>query len=210
MALNASLGRLGTTYSQLCSLHASLLPQKIVPCQVSTLVSQFSAFRTLKIHGTLTPYLRTPSYNSRYELTVVSFADASHVKESSHLGYIIGLVVGEVKKVSPLYLLSWSAHRSRRPAKSTPAAEILAASEAVDEVVTLKEFMSKLLGSEVRAVVIVDSKDLCHALSTKLSTAEKSVRRRLNSLRFYFEAAIDMFASACKFRLVHVPSTKIV
>ena len=49
------------------------------------------------------------------------------------------------KKGSPFHILSWASHRSRLPAKSTSAAEMLAASEAVEETVILKEVMSSII-----------------------------------------------------------------
>ena len=118
--------------------------------------------------------------NSTTIPTLVAFADASHTKDSSQLCYIIGLVYGTVEKGCIFHLLSWSSHRSRRPAKSTPAAEILAASEAVDEIVVLRSVLTIILGTEVRTMVFVDSKDLYHALSSKRNTVDKSVRPDVN------------------------------
>lgn len=75
--------------------------------------------------------------------------------------------MSRVKHEDPFQLISWSSHCSRRFAKSKPAAEILAASKTVDEAVLLKEVLASLFGTQVQNVVKVDSKDLCHALSSK-------------------------------------------
>lgn len=193
MSINASIGWLGITTSPLCSFYASHLQQKIREKRVSALLSQFSALRTLKKNGTVTKYPQ-PSFNGDSKLTLVAFADASHTKDSSQLFYIVGLVVGPVQKGSEFFVLSWSSHRSYRPAKSTPAAEILAASEAVDELVLIKRILTSIWAIEINSMMIVDSKDLYHALSSKRNTVDKSVRPDVNSMRFYFETAIDVFA----------------
>lgn len=85
-------------------------------------------------------------------------------------------------------------HRSRRPAKSTLAAAILVASEAVDEIVLLKEAYTVQLGSKVKNMVLVDSKDLSHALSSKRNTVDKTARTDVNLMWLYFETSIDVFA----------------
>ena len=191
MSINASIGWLGTNASILCSFYSFHLQQKIADCHVSALISQFSALRTLKKHGTLTTF--APVQYPNNDLTIVAFSDASHSPKASQLCYIIGLVIGEVKKGSPFHVLSWSSHRSRRPAKSTPAAEILAASEAVEETVILKDVMTSVLGKPVKSMVFFDSKDLFGSLSSKRNPTDKSVRNDVNLMRFYFETSIDVF-----------------
>lgn len=94
------------------------------------------------------------------ELIIVTFADQSHTIEASQLFYIIGLVSGEVKNGSPFHILSWSSHRSSRTDKSAPAAEILAASEAVGETVIFQNVMSSVLGKKINSMVFFDSKDI--------------------------------------------------
>lgn len=193
MSINASIGWLGITVSPLCSFVSSYLQQKMGHCRISALSSQFSALKTLKKHGTQTKYIGDMPMG-RTQCTLVAFADASHSKDSSQLCYLIGLFISPVEKGTPFHLLSWSSHWSRRPAKSAPAAEILAASEAVDELVVLKKVLYGIFGYDIATMVIVDSKDLFHALSSKRNTTDKSVRADVNSMRFYFETSIDIFA----------------
>lgn len=59
--------------------------------------------------------------------------------KSTMLLYHIGLVIGEVQTDSHYHLLSWSSHKSQHPVKSTPEAEIFAASEAIDKLLVLQE-----------------------------------------------------------------------
>lgn len=69
---------------------------------------------------------------------------------------------------SLFHILQWTSHRSLRPAISTPAAEILAVSEAVEDTVVLKEFMTTVQGTKVKSMVFFDSKDFfCSLSSTK-------------------------------------------
>lgn len=116
---------------------------------------------------------------------MVTFADTSHTCDSSQLCYIVGLVFSEFKKGSDFYLLSWSAHRSRRPAKSTPPAEISAAGEAVHKTVMLKEVYSILVQTNVKAMLIADLKDLYPALSLKRNNG-----RQVGTTRCYFYALL--------------------
>ena len=52
---------------------------------------------------------------------------------------------GDVKDGSEFHLLSCSSHKRRCPVKSTPAAELLAASEALDELIPLRDALRKVL-----------------------------------------------------------------
>lgn len=192
VSINASIRWLGITTSPLCSLYASHIQKKLKEKRISSLISQYFILRTLAKHGTLTKY-PYPSNNDTRPMTFVAFADAIHTKDSIQLFYIVGVAIGEVKKGSTFYVLSWSSHRSHRPDKSTPAAEILAASEAVYELVFTKRILSSIFGTNMQSLLIVDSKDLYYALSSKLNTIHKSVRSNVNSMRFYLKTFIDVF-----------------
>lgn len=84
-------------------------------------------------------------------------------------------MIGKDKRGIPFHSISWSSHWSHRKIKSTPAAEILAASEAVDKTALLKEVSSPLLGIQGHRMVIAGSKDKYHELLSKGNTSEKSV-----------------------------------
>lgn len=102
-------------------------------------------------------------------------------------------MIGSVQKRPIFQLLSCCSHRSKRTAKSTPDAEILAGSEDVDELVMIKKVLSTVLKTEIKTMMVVDSKDLHHALSSNRNTVDKSVRPDVISMRFQFETAIDFF-----------------
>lgn len=92
------------------------------------------------------------------------------------------------------HIPSWSSHRSRRSAKSTPAAEILAANEAIDKVVLFKQVLIVLCQDKAQSMVIFDSNELFHALLPERNMINKFVRSDVNSMHFYLETVIDVYA----------------
>lgn len=128
------------------------------------------------------------------KVTLDAFADANHSDASSPLCYIIGIVIGNVENDAAFHVFCWYSHRSRRPAKLPPAAEILAASEAVDKRVMLEKMLSMFREVDVQSLVIVYSNNMYHSLSPKRNTVEKSVPQDVNSISLFFESVIDVFA----------------
>lgn len=49
------------------------------------------------------------------------------------------------------HLIAWASHKSRIPVKSTPAAETLAASEALDGLIPLQTAVELIPGTKVNA-----------------------------------------------------------
>lgn len=192
-SLNSLVSWIGTTASILCAFYASFLQQKLPDVRVRHLSEQAAILQVLKRVGSLTSYPTVPTGSSN-NLHLVSFADESHTMEGSQLCYLIGLFIGDVASGSTFYLLSWSSHKSRRPVKSTPAAEILAASEALDELVCLHSVIVRILGVPVNLWQLVDSKDLYTSLSTQRQSIDKSVRNDVNCIRFTYETVLDVFA----------------
>lgn len=139
------------------------------------------------------------NYRNTYECLTLQlalhclFACASCTKDASHLCYNVDLVFGKVMKGNHFNPFSWASHRSTRQAKSTPAAKMLAASEAIQEIVMLKNAQSKLTHLKIATMLIVDSKDLYRTLSSKLNTIDKFVRRDVNAMTFYFDTVVDFF-----------------
>lgn len=107
---------------------------------------------------------------------------------------MVELRFGEVLKGTTFYLSSCSSNRSRCFAKYTPGAAILAPSQSVDEVVLLREAFSTIFGTEVQTMVIFDSKDLRHALSSKRNTMDKYVHPDVNCIKIYFETVIHVYS----------------
>lgn len=56
--------------------------------------------------------------------------------------------------------MSWAPHKSRRPVRSTPAAERLAANDAVDELIVLRTAMETIREVKIESWALVDSTDL--------------------------------------------------
>lgn len=80
------------------------------------------------------------------------FSDASSIDENGKIGIFTGLIVGERKEGTLFHTVCWISHKTQRPVKSVPAAEILAASEATDEEKRLKKAYSELLNAEVKLI----------------------------------------------------------
>ncbi len=186
MSINSSLGWLGIAASPFCALYESYLQQKLPKANVETLLCQARHLKTLKKLGTTISFPRAPK-GKEVPVSVVVFSDASRTDDRGQLCYIAGLLLGPLQKDSTFYTLSWQSHRSKRPVKSTPAAEILACSEAIDEGKVLKSVFSKILRISIKLIVVVDSKDLYTSLSTKQNSIDKSIRPDVNCIRFEFE-----------------------
>lgn len=145
MSLNSSISWLETVFLPLCAFYTSYLQQKLPDCQVKSLICQLNSLKTVKRHGTLTMY---PELQSDI-INLVAFADASHSRNGSQLCYIIGVLYGDVKQGNVFHLLTRASHKSRRPMKSTPAAEIMAASESIHELIHLRDALQKILKTKV-------------------------------------------------------------
>ena len=188
---NSSLGWIGTAASPFCSFYASYMQQKAPELKVSHLIEQVNIVRQLKKLGTTIAYPR-PSDNSRYELSVLVFADASRIDDCGQLGVVTGLLIGEMKNNSIYHAISWMSHKAKRPVKSVPAAEIFAAAEGIDEGKTIAKAYSELLDMEIKLRIAVDSKDLFTSLSTQRNSIDKSIRGDVSCIRFEFQTgAVD-------------------
>lgn len=183
---NSSLGWIGIAVSPLCSLYASYLQQKAPDLLVCHLIEQVNILRKLKRIGTCMSYPR-PTDNSQYVLTVLAFADASKSSENGQLGVLVGLLLGEMKMGSIFHPISWNSHKSKRPVKSVPAAEILATSEAIDESKMIAHAYMELLNLNVPVHVCVDSKDLFTSLSTQRNSIDRSIRSDVACIRHEFQ-----------------------
>ena len=145
----------------------------------------------MKKFGTTIAYPR-PADKEDYQLSVLVFADASRVDECGQLGVLTGLLIGKMKKNAIYHAVSWMSHKSKRPVKSVPAAEIFAAAEGIYEGKTVAMAYSELLDVEIKIRVLVDSKDLFTSLSTQKNSIDKSIRGDVRCIRFEFQTgAVD-------------------
>lgn len=189
MPISSSISWFGTSVSPWCAFSSSQLQQNLQDCKLLVLASQSNALKLLKRFSTLCHY---PFPNKQDEVRIIAFDDASHSLDGSQLCYLIGMVYGEVTEESVLLLLSWESQSSRWPVRSTPAAEILAVSEALDEMIPLRTTMEKFLGIKVKAIAIVDIKDLYRTLTSQRNSADKSNRSDVNVMRFVYEIGRNM------------------
>lgn len=75
----------------------------------------------------------------------------------------------------------------------TAAAKILAAGEALDEVVLLEAALDTIYGVSLRTYMLVDDKDLYHYLFSPPNAADKSVRGAVIAIKLHYETFIDVF-----------------
>lgn len=189
MSTNSTLGWIGSAISPICSYYASYMQQKAPRIKVSHLVEQNNIIRKLKRYGKTVSYQRPP-LNTKVELSVLAFSDASKVDENGQLGIICGLLVGDMSEGSVFHPITWLSHKSRRPIKSVPAAEILAASEAIDEAKAIAGVYSELFNMNIKVRLCVDSKDLFTSLSTQRLSVDRSIRGDVGVIRYEFQTGV--------------------
>lgn len=102
----------------------------------------------------------------RFKKRLLTFIDASHDNRNGQLCYIIVLVLPKVSHGMILHVPSQTSHKSPRPDKFTAAAEIIAAFEAIHELVTIHSELEKLLEVKIYFWKSVDTKDLYSYLSS--------------------------------------------
>lgn len=186
MSVNSSIGWLGFAASPLCAFHASHLQQKMAHLTVDAIRSQTNYLKLLKQFGSLIRY-PAPIANTSATASILVFSDAGRLTDHGQLSYFAGLLIGPFAQDSLFYVLSWMSHKSKRPVKSVGAAEILAASESMDEGKILKKTMTKVLQVPLRLIVALDSRDLFTSLSTQRNSIDKSIRADINVIRYEYE-----------------------
>lgn len=84
------------------------------------------------------------------------------------------MVIGAVNSGYVFHLFSWASYKSLRTVPSTTAVETLASGDAADELVTLADVIRMIFDKNIIVILLVDSKYLYHALSTKVKETYKS------------------------------------
>lgn len=130
--LNSSLGWIETAADPFCSFYARYIQQKPPLAKISHLIEQNNIVRKLKKIGTKISYARPTDVND-YDLSILVFSDASRVCQNGQICVITGLLVGEMKQDAIFHVPSWLSHKTNLPVKTVPAAEIMAATEGIDE-----------------------------------------------------------------------------
>lgn len=91
-----------------------------------------------------------PTDKNDYELSIVSFSDASKVPKYGQLGMVTGILIGKLEANSIFHKISWIYHMYKRPVKSTPEAETFATSEAIDEAKIIYNTYKELLNIRLK------------------------------------------------------------
>ena len=185
-SINTSLGWIGQAVSPFCSFYSSYLQQKLPSPIVSDLISQINILKHLQKLGTTIKYIR-PTEKKDYEVSILVFSDASRKQDDSKLAYVCGILIGEFQVNSTWHILSWSSRKSGKPVKSIATAEIIAASEAIDEGKVIKNAIQFLLNMEIKLILAVDSNNLYEALSTSHTSSDRSIRGEVGVIRYEFE-----------------------
>lgn len=118
---------------------------------------------------------------------VMVFSDARRVTDYGQLCYVTGILLDGLVIGSIFHTLSWSSRKIKRPVKSTGAAEILAAGEAIDEGKVLHDALQLILATKIDLWIAVDRKELYTSFSTQMNSIDKSIRADVNIIRFDFE-----------------------
>ena len=184
-SVNGSIGFIGVHAFPLAAFVSSYLQQRRNSASVKDIALQSSMLKKLCTYGSSCKYISPPK--GTFQLSVVVFADAARPSENGQIGILAGLLIGKLCKDSIFHVISWSSSLSKRPAKSSGSAEILAASIAVDEGMLLSAAFSVLLGTRIPVIVIVDSKDLFDSLTSCHIPEDRSIRADVQLIRYYFE-----------------------
>lgn len=79
----------------------------------------------------------------------MTFTDSNHFDSSRQNCCTTGVVFGKVQKGSVIYNLAWHLLKSRRSVRATLAAQILATGEAMDEILSLDDVLSDIIGVRI-------------------------------------------------------------
>lgn len=110
------------------------------------------------------------------EISILVFADASNVDVNGQIVVICGFLIGHMEAESVFHPIMWMSHKSRRPIKSLPAAEVLATVESIDEAKIIAGADSKLFQTKIRTILCVKSKALFSSLTTQRLSVGRSIR----------------------------------
>lgn len=192
-SLNSHFREIGTAASSLCPCCASYMQQMAPDIKTSHPVEQQHIVRKLQKYGTSISYSR-PTDKNPYELSILSFSNISKSDYHGQIGVIAGLLVGQLENYFIFHCTSYISHKSKRPIRSTPAAEILACSESLDDARVVSKVCSELLNKKFDIRILEDSKDLFTSLSTQTqrNSIDRSIHGALAMIRFEFRHRMSL------------------
>lgn len=83
------------------------------------------------------------------------------------------------------HVLSWISHKAKSPVKSVPAAEILSATEGIDEGKTFAQAYSEIMGMDIKNSTVCRIQRSAHLyLSTQRDFAYRSICGYISCIRF--------------------------
>lgn len=113
--------------------------------------------------------------------------DAGTNDDAGQLCHLGGLLIDDLVYSSILHVISWSSHKSRRPVKSTGAAETFAAGEGIETRKLLADAYCTLLQAAIDRTIVVDCKDLYTTLTTERQSIDRPTRGDIGVIRYEFE-----------------------
>ena len=114
---------------------------------------------------------------------IISFSDASwgNLRDGGSQGGYLLFMVGANGVAN---LIGWQSHRLKRVARSTIAAETLAAGEACESAILLSSQISEIMNSGKPPITLVtNNESLVNATRTTTSVEEKRLRIDISALR---------------------------
>lgn len=115
--------------------------------------------------------------------SALDFSDAGRRLDSGQLSIFADVFVANFQQGSLFYMVLCSSHKSKRPVQSIKAAEIVAASEAMDEGKMLKMAMISLLCNCIPLLFALESRNLLMSLSSQRNSVDKSIRADVDVFR---------------------------
>lgn len=122
-----------------------------------------------------------------HSLLALIFSDAGRFVEKVLLSFIDGVLVDGLKHCSIFYDLSLTSHHSRIPVKSTGAAEMIAAGEAIHEGETIAFALYTFYSCSIPLWISVYFKDWFSSSTTQCNSITMSIHGGIFVLRYEFE-----------------------
>ena len=164
-SVNGVIGWIGATALPFCSFSSSYLQQCLPYVKVRDIITQVNVLRDIKRFGSVIQCKRNLD-SKAYQLSILIFADANRGKETVQLGFVAGLMIGDLESGSILCTISWISQKSKRPVRSVGVAQTSAACIAIDEGKLLNYTNERIFGITISLFVAVDSSDLWETIST--------------------------------------------
>lgn len=131
-------------------------------------------------------------------MTFLSFADGRKASDYCQLGAPVGLLINDVINDSIYHPITWIPHKSKEAVKSVPAPEILASSEAMDEMKAFNHAFKQLLNVDILSQLCANSKDLFTYLSTRNNSIDRSIRNVVSCI-------LHGFHMSCVDNIIWIP-----